>query len=269
MASPFGADKTMTAVLSGEADIGFMGSESSIYVYSQNPGDYIVNFAQLTQRAGNFLVAREPMENFQWSDLRGSSVLGGRKGGMPQMVFEYILKKNNLDPETDMDIDQSIDFGSTAAAFSGDQGDFTVEFEPGATTLEREGVGYVVASLGVDSGYVPYTAYSAKQSFIEENPELIQGFTNALQKGMDYVQNHTPEEIAQVIAPQFEETDLEDITTIVTRYYEQDTWKENLIFEEDSFTLLQDILDEAGELEQRVPYEDLVTVEFAQKAADR
>ena len=168
-----------------------------------------------------------------------------------------------------MDIDQSIDFGSTAAAFSGGQGDFTVEFEPGATTLEREGVGYVVASLGVDSGYVPYTAYSAKQSFIEENPELIQGFTNALQKGMDYVQNHTPEEIAQVIAPQFEETDLEDITTIVTRYYEQDTWKENLIFEEDSFTLLQDILDEAGELEQRVPYEDLVTVEFAQKAADR
>ena len=269
MIAPFGADKTMTADLSGEADIGFMGSESSIYVYSQNPGDYIVNFAQLTQRAGNFLVAREPMENFQWSDLRGSSVLGGRKGGMPQMVFEYILKKNNLDPETDMDIDQSIDFGSTAAAFSGGQGDFTVEFEPGATTLEREGVGYVVASLGVDSGYVPYTAYSAKQSFIEENPELIQGFTNALQKGMDYVQNHTPEEIAQVIAPQFEETDLEDITTIVTRYYEQDTWKENLIFEEDSFTLLQDILDEAGELEQRVPYEDLVTVEFAQKAADR
>ena len=265
----FGADKTMTAVLSGEADIGFMGSESSIYVYSQNPGDYIVNFAQLTQRAGNFLVAREPMENFQWSDLRGSSVLGGRKGGMPQMVFEYILKKNNLDPETDMDIDQSIDFGSTAAAFSGGQGDFTVEFEPGATTLEREGVGYVVASLGVDSGYVPYTAYSANKSFIEENPELIQGFTNALQKGMDYVQNHTPEEIAQVIAPQFEETDLEDITTIVTRYYEQDTWKENLIFEEDSFTLLQEILDEAGELEQRVPYEDLVTVEFAQKAADR
>ena len=172
----FGADKTMTAVLSGEADIGFMGSESSIYVYSQNPDDYIVNFAQLTQRAGNFLVSREPMDDFQWSDLRGSSILGGRKGGMPQMVFEYILKKNNLDPAVDMDIDQSIDFGSTAAAFSGGQGDFTVEFEPGATTLEKEGAGYVVASLGVDSGYVPYTAFSARQSFIAENPELIQGF---------------------------------------------------------------------------------------------
>ncbi|MCI8334666.1 MAG: ABC transporter substrate-binding protein [Lachnospiraceae bacterium] len=263
----FGADKTMTAVLSGEADIGFMGSESSIYVYSQNPDDYIVNFAQLTQRAGNFLVAREPVENFQWSDLKGKDILGGRKGGMPQMVFEYILKKNNLDPAADMNIDQSIDFGATAAAFSGGQGDFTVEFEPGASTLEKEGAGYVVASLGIDSGYVPYTAYSAKQSFLKEHPELVQGFTNALQKGMDYVQNHTPEEIAKVIAPQFKETDLEDITTIVTRYYEQDTWKKDLIFEEPSFTLLQDILEEAGELEQRVPYSELVTTEFAEKAA--
>ncbi|MCI9479553.1 MAG: ABC transporter substrate-binding protein [Lachnospiraceae bacterium] len=264
----FGADKTMTAVLSGEADIGFMGSEASIYVYSQNPDDYIVNFAQLTQRAGNFLVAREPMENFQWSDLKGKEVLGGRKGGMPQMVFEYILKKNNLDPAADMTIDQSIDFGATAAAFSGGSGDFTVEFEPGATTLETEGAGYVVASLGVDSGYVPYTAYSAKQSFLKEHPELVQGFTNALQKGMDYVQSHTPEEIAKVIAPQFKETDLEVLTTIVTRYYEQDTWKEDLIFEESSFTLLQDILDEAGELQERVPYADLVTTEYAKKAVE-
>lgn len=264
----FGADKVMTAVLSGEADIGFMGSESSIYVYSQNPDDSIINFAQLTQRAGNFLVAREPMENFQWSDLKGKDILGGRKGGMPQMVFEYILKKHNLDPAEDMNIDQSIDFGSTAAAFSGGQGDFTVEFEPSASKLEKEGAGYVVASLGVDSGYVPYTAYSAKHGFLAENPELIQGFTNALQKGMDYVQNHTPEEIAEVIAPQFKETDLEDITTIVTRYYEQDTWKENLIFEEDSFTLLQDILEEAGELPQRVPYEALVNTEFSEKAAE-
>ena len=163
------------------------------------------------------------------------------------MVFEYILKKNNLDPATDLHIDQSIDFGSTAAAFSGGQGGAVdaVEFEPGASTLEKEGKGYVVASLGVDSGYVPYTAYSAKQSYLKAHPEVIQGFTNALQKGMDYVQSHTQEEIAQVIAPQFAETDLADITTIVTRYYEQDTWKDNLIFEEKSFELLQDILAEA------------------------
>lgn len=144
---------------------------------------------------------------------------------------------------------------------------YTVEFEPHATTLEAKGDGYVIASLGEDSGYVPYTAFSAKKSFIDANPKLIQSFTNALQKGMDYVQSHTPEEIAKVIAPQFEETDLETITAIVTRYYEQDTWKDNLVFEEDAFTLLQDILDEAGELSERVPYETLVNTQFAKTAA--
>ena len=263
----FGADKTMTAVISGEADIGFMGSEASIYTYNEGATDYVVNFAQLTQRAGNFLVAREEMPDFTWDDIKGSLVLGGRKGGMPEMVFEYILKENGIDPETDLEINQNIDFGSTAAAFSEGQGDFTVEFEPGATSLESEGKGYVVASLGEDSGYVPYTAFSAKKSYIDENPDIIQGFTNALQKGMDYVQTHTPEEIAKIIEPQFPETDLDTITTIVTRYYDQDTWKSNLIFEQSSFDLLQDILESAGELEQRVPYEDLVTTTFAAKAA--
>ena len=263
----FGADKTMTAVISGEADIGFMGSEASIYTYNEGATDYVVNFAQLTQRAGNFLVAREEMPDFTWEDLKGSLVLGGRKGGMPEMVFEYILKENGIDPETDLEINQSIDFGSTAAAFAEGQGDFTAEFEPGATSLESEGKGYVVASLGEDSGYVPYTAFSAKKSYIDENPDIIQGFTNALQKGMDYVQTHTPEEIAQIIEPQFPETDLDTITTIVTRYYDQDTWKSNLIFEQSSFDLLQDILESAGELDERAPYEDLVTTTFAAKAA--
>ena len=265
--TPFGADKTMTAVISGEADIGFMGSEASIYTYNEGATDYVVNFAQLTQRAGNFLVAREEMPDFTWEDLKGSLVLGGRKGGMPEMVFEYILKQNGIDPETDLEINQNIDFGSTAAAFAEGQGDFTVEFEPGATSLESEGKGYVVASLGEDSGYVPYTAFSAKKSYIDENPDIIQGFTNALQKGMDYVQTHTPEEIAQIIEPHFPETDLDTITTIVTRYYDQDTWKSNLIFEQSSFDLLQDILESAGELDERAPYEDLVTTTFAAKAA--
>lgn len=263
----FGADKTMTAVLTGEAHIGFMGSESTIYTYAGGTEDYVVNFAQLTQRAGNFLVSREPIENFTWDMLKGKNVLGGRAGGMPQMVFEYILKQNNIDPLADVNINQSIDFGSTAAAFSGGDADFTVEFEPHATALEEKGDGYVVASLGEDSGYVPYTAFCAKKSFIEENPELIQAFTNALQKGMDYVQTHSPEEIAKIIAPQFEETDLDTLTTIVTRYYEQDTWKENLVFEKDAFDLLQNILEESGVLENRVPYEDLVTTDFAEKAS--
>ena len=263
----FGADKTMTALLTGEADIGFMGSESTIYTYKEGASDYAVNFAQLTQRAGNFLVSREPIDNFSWDMLTGKDVLGGRAGGMPEMVFEYILKKNGIDPSTDLAIDQSIDFGSTAAAFSGGQADFTVEFEPHATSLETKGDGYVVASLGKDSGYVPYTAFSAKKSYLEKNPEVIQSFTNALQKGMDYVQTHTPAEIAKVIAPQFEETDLETITTIVQRYAEQDTWKSDLIFEEDSFTLLQNILEEAGELDERGPYADLVDTTYAKKAA--
>lgn len=262
----FGADKVMTAVLTGEADIGFMGSEASIYTYTQGASDYPVNFAQLTQRAGNFLIGRELEEDFQWTDLKGAEVLGGRKGGMPQMVFEYILRQNGLDPDKDLHINQSIDFGSTAAAFTSGQGEYSVEFEPSATLLEQQGTGYVIASLGVDSGYVPYTAYCAKTDFMEEKPELIQGFTNAVQKGLDFVNSHSPEEIAEVIAPQFTETDLETITTIVERYQQQDTWKEDLVFEKDSFDLLQDILESAGELSKRAVYEDLVTVEFAEEA---
>ena len=265
----FGADKTMTAVISGEADIGFMGAEASVYAYQEGATDPVVNFAQLTQRAGNFLVAREEIPDFKWEDLKGEKVLGGRKGGMPEMVFEYILKKNGIDPQKDLTIDQSIDFGSTAAAFTGDDSAaYTVEFEPSATILEKEGAGYVVASLGEASGYVPYTSYSAKASYMKENPEIIQKFTDALQKGMDYVQSHTPEEIAEVIAPQFKETDLETITAIVKRYYDQDTWKENLIFEKDSFELLQDILEDAGELTDRTAYENLVQTEYAQKACE-
>ena len=266
----FGADKTMTAVISGEADIGFMGAEASIYAYQEGATDPVVNFAQLTQRAGNFLVAREEMPDFKWEDLKDKKVLGGRKGGMPEMVFEYILRKNGLNPQKDLTIDQSIDFGSTAAAFTGDtSADFTVEFEPSATALEKEGAGYVVASLGVDSGYVPYTSYSAKTSYMEKNPEIIQKFTNALQKGMEYVQSHTPEEIAEVIAPQFAETDLDTVTAIVKRYYDQDTWKSNLIFEKESFELLEDILEDYGELSERVSYEDLVTTKYAQEAAEK
>ena len=261
-----GADKVMTAMLAGDADIGFMGSEASIYTYVQGAEDYAVNFAQLTQRAGNFLVARQPDPDFTWQKLKGSRVLGGRAGGMPQMVFEYILKKNGIDPKADLTMDQSIQFGLTAAAYTSDQSDYTVEFEPFATGLELEGNGYVVASLGTDSGYVPYTAYCAKKSYLAMHPDLIQRFTSALQKGMNYVNSHTAEEIAKTIQPQFSDTPLENITKIVKRYQDQDTWKENLIFERSSFELLENILEEAGELQTRVPYEDLVTTQFAEEA---
>lgn len=261
-----GADKVMTALISGDAQIGFMGSEASIYVYQEGSQDYAVNFAQLTQRAGNFLVGREPEPDFTWENLRGKKVLGGRAAGMPQMVFEYILKKHGLDPKTDLSIDQSINFGLTAAAFTSSDADYTVEFEPFATTLELEGSGYVVASLGTESGYVPYTAYCTRKSYMEENPELVQKFTNAIQRGIDYVNSHTSEEIARTIAPQFQETPVEKIALIVERYKAQDTWKEDTVFEQESFDLLQNILEEAGELDERVPYADLVTTEFSEKA---
>lgn len=264
-----GADNVMTALISNEADIGFMGSEASVYVYSEGASDYAVNFAQLTQRAGNFLVGRTENPSFTWADLKGTEVLGGRAGGMPEMVFEYILKQNGIDPEKDLNIVQNINFGLTAGAFSGGQGDYTVEFEPFATALELEGKGHVLASLGLDSGYVPYTAYCVKKSYLEKNPEIIQKFTNAIQKGVDYVNTHTAEEIASVIAPQFPETDKKSLETIVARYLEQDTWKENVIFEKESFELLQDILESAGELKERVPYETLVTTQFAEEAAKK
>lgn len=262
-----GADKVMTSLVSGDADIGFMGSEASIYTYIQGDDDYAVNFAQLTQRAGNFLVGRTPESDFRWENLAGKKVLGGRAGGMPEMVFEYILKKNGIDPKTDLFIDQSISFGLTAAAFTSNDADYTVEFEPFATALEQEGNGYVVASLGKDSGYVPYTAYSAKKSYLAKHPEIIQKFTNAIQRGLDYVNTHSAEEIAETIRPQFKETDPKTIAVIIDRYKAQDTWKENTVFEKESFDLLQNILEESGELETRIPYEDLVNTEFAKKAA--
>lgn len=265
----FGADKVMTSLISGESQIGFMGSEASIYVYAEGSKDYAVNFAQLTQRAGNFLVSRTDDSSFEWSDLKGKTVLGGRAGGMPEMLFEYILKKHDITPHKDLTILQNVDFGSTAAAFTSNIGDYTIEFEPSATLLEEQSVGYVVASLGVDSGYVPYTAYCANKSFLEKNPDTIQSFTNAIQKGLDYVNSHTSEEIAKVIAPQFEETDIATITKIVERYKTQDTWKENTIFEESSFNLLCDILKEADELHEDIPYKDLVTTTYSKKAVGK
>lgn len=261
-----GADKVMTALVAGEADVGFMGPEATIYVYQEGSENYAVNFAQLTQRAGNFLVGREQNANFAWDDLKGKTVIGGRAGGMPQMIFEYILKMNNIDPATDLDIIQNIDFGVTAEAFSSGTGDYTVEFEPFATSLEQAGNGYVIASLGVDSGYVPYTCFCALGGYMEKNPEVIQGFTNAIQKGLNYVAGHTPEEIAKIIQPQFAETDFEALKAIVQRYYEQDTWKTDTVLTEDAFELLQDILNEAGQLKQHVDYGTLVNTEFAEKA---
>ena len=261
-----GADKVMTALISGEADIGFMGPEATIYTYNQGASDYAVNFAQLTQRAGNFLVGRTNETNFKWEDLKGTTVIGGRAGGMPQMVFEYILKQHGIDPKTDLEIIQNIDFGITAEAFASGTGDYTVEFEPFASALELADNGHVIASLGVDSGYVPYTCFSALKSYISANPEIIQHFTNAIQEGLNYVNSHTPKEISEIIAPQFKETDAKTLEIIVIRYHEQDTWKTDTTFTQDAFDLLQNILDEAGELEKRADYNALINTGFSKNA---
>ena len=261
----FGADKVTTALISGDADIGFMGPEATIYLYNEGSEDYAVNFAQLTQRAGNFVVSRKKQDNFKWEELKGKEIIGGRPGGMPEMVFEYVLKKHGLDPKTDVNLVQNIDFANTSGAFVGGTGEYTVEFEPSATLIEEQGAGYVVASVGTESGYVPYTAYCAKKSYLDSHKELLTAFTRAIEKGQKYVKEHTPAEIAKIIAPQFKDTDEKTIEKIVKRYAEQDSYKETTYFEEDSFTLVQDILEEAGELEKRVEYNELVTTEFSTK----
>ncbi|MCL2406925.1 MAG: ABC transporter substrate-binding protein [Defluviitaleaceae bacterium] len=264
-----GADRTMTALISGEADIGLMGTEAALYVYIGGLLDHAVAFAQLTQRAGNFLLAREPMPNFTWADVAGSTIIGGRAGGMPQMVLEYILRQNDLDPQTDVEILTNLAFTTTAGAFTGGVGDFTAEFEPSAFALEQAGIGYVVAMMGADSGLLPYTAYFALGSFIEGNPAIIQSFTNAVQRGMEWVSTHTALEIAEVIHVHFPEHSLENLAFMVQRHIDMDAWNPNTVFVREGFYLLQDIMEQGGELLRRVPFESLINNDFAEEALRR
>ncbi len=261
-----GADKTMAALLSNEADIGLMGPEASIYVYNQGKEDYAINFAQLTQRDGSFLIGREKDDKFTFDKLKGKSILGGRKGGVPEMTLEYVLKKNKLDLEKDVNIRTDIQFGVMAGAFTSGTGDYVTLFEPVASSLEKEGRGYIVASIGMESGYLPYTCYSSKKSYIEKNPDVIQKFTNAIYKSQQWVKTHSSEEIARSISSEFPDTDISDLTVVVERYKSQDTWSETTILKEDSLNHLMDIIDLAGELDKRAPYDKIVTTEFSQNA---
>ncbi|WP_331489695.1 ABC transporter substrate-binding protein [Tepidibacter hydrothermalis] len=263
-----GADKTMAALLSNEADIGLMGPEASIYVYNQGKEDYAINFAQLTQRDGSFLIGREKDDNFTFDKLKGKSILGGRKGGVPEMTLEYVLKKNKLNLEKDVNVRTDIQFGVMAGAFTSGTGDYVTLFEPVASSLEKEGKGYIVASIGKESGYLPYTCYSAKKSYIENNSDIIQKFTNAIYKSQQWLKTHSSEEIARSISSEFPETDIEDLTVVVDRYKSQDTWSETPLLKEDSLNHLMDIIDLAGELDKRAPYDKIVTTEFSQNAVD-
>lgn len=253
-----GADKVTAAVLSGDVQIGFSGSEACIYVYNAGEKDYLKTFAQLTQKDGSFLVSREKYEDFTLDDLRGKSVIGGRKGGMPEMTFEWALRQNGIDPVNDLDIDTSVAFAAMSGAFIGGQGDFVTLFEPNATQVENQEFGYVVASIGELGGVVPYTSYSARISYIEENPEIIEKFTRAIQKGLDYVHDHSDEEVANAIIEFFPDTSMNDLVEVIARYRSIDAWPTTTDFKEDSFYHLQDIMKAAGELDSTVKYEDLI-----------
>ncbi len=258
-----GADKVTSAVLSGDVEIGFCGSEATLYVYNGGYEDYLVNFSALTKRDGSFIVARKQYENFTLEDLKGHKVIGGRIGGMPVMTFEWALKQAGINPKTDLEIDTSIAFSAMAGSFIGGNGDFVNLFEPQALEVEKAGYGYVVASLGELGGVVPYTAYNAKKSYIDENPDVIAKFTRAIQKGLDYVHNNSEEDIAQAITSYFPDTNIEDLITIIKRYKDSDSWFTSTKIEEEDFEHIQDIVMEAGELDSKIPYEVLVDTSFS------
>ena len=261
-----GADKVMTAVLSGQADIGFSGPEACVYVYNEGKEDFGVVFAQLTKRDGTFFVAREPMPDFKWEDVRGKYIIGGRKGGVPEMTLEHVLRKNNLTPGVDVEVDTSIQFALMGGAFISGQGDFVTLFEPVASSLEREGKGYIVASIGAESGEIPYTAYYAKRSYINKNKDVIQAFTNAIYKGQQWVENNDNKEVAKALLESFPDTDLELLETVVARYKEQDTWNKTPVMKEEALLKLQEVMKEAGELKNIAPFNELVDNKFAEEA---
>lgn len=261
-----GADKVMTAVLSGGSDIGLAGPEAAIYVYGEGREDYCVVFGQLTKRDGSFLVGREEEPDFQWENLAGSYIIGGRAGGVPLMTFEYLLRQKGLTPNVDLTVDSSVQFNMMAGAFTGGNGDYVTLFEPTATQVEQEGKGYILTSLGLESGEIPYTAFFASQSYMEEHPDVIQGITNAVARGQQWVREHSASEIAEAIAPQFPDTDPEELEAVCQRHLDIDAWNETPVMQEESLNRLMDVMEGAGQLEARVDFDDLVDNSWAEKA---
>ncbi len=261
-----GADKVMSALLSNQIDIGFCGPEASIYVYNEGREDYTQVFAQMTKRDGSFLVGKEKPEVFDWNQLKGKTVIPGRKGGVPYMTFEHLLKEKGIDPKNDLNLDDSIQFSLMAGAFSGSDAEYVTLFEPTASMIEQEQKGYILASIGLESGEIPYTAYCAKKSYIGEKEDVIQRFTNAIQKGLTWVNEHTAEEVAKAIIDSFPDTDLSLLTASVQRYKDIDSWKTNPILEQTDFDRLQTIMEGAGELDKKAPYEEVVNNQYAEIA---
>ncbi|WP_369700003.1 ABC transporter substrate-binding protein [Bacillus sp. AFS041924] len=264
-----GGDKTMTAVLSNGADIGLVGPETTIYVYAQGANDPVKSFAQLTQTDGTFLVARNQTESFNWDQLKGKTFLGQRKGGMPQMVGEYVLSKHGIDPHKDLNLIQNIDFANIANAYASGTGEYVQLFEPTASIMEKEGRGKIVASFGLESGKVPYTAFIAKESYLKKNPETAQKFTDAIYEAEQWVDTHTAEEIAKSVAPFFKDTPLDISIKVIDRYKSQNSYSTNPILEEDEWNNLQTIMKNSGVLPKEVPHSILVDTKFAEKSTEK
>lgn len=260
-----GADKVTAAVLSGDVDIGFCGSEATIYVYNQGEEDYLITFAGLTKRDGSFIVSREKYDNFTLEDMKGKTIIGGRIGGMPEMTLEWTLKEAGIDVKNDLTIDTSVAFASMSGAFIGGTGDFVSLFEPNALQLEKQGYGYVVASLGELGGVVPYTAYNARKSYIENNQEVIENFTKAIQKGLDYVHTHTASELAEITLDYFPDISKNDLEIIIQRYKDIDSWFDTTYITEENFNHIQEIAENAGQLDKIAPFDKLVNNSFSIK----
>ena len=262
-----GADAVMTSVLSNQVEIGFAGPEASIYVYNEGKEDYCQVFAQMTKKDGSLLVSKNPNDNFEWTDVKGTTIIPGRKGGVPFMTLEYVLKQNGINPETDVVLDDSIKFDLMAGAFTAGDAEYVTLFEPTASLTELEGKGYVVASVGEAAGEIPYTAYFAKKSYIEENRDIIQGFTNAIYEGEQWVKNHSSREIAEAIQSFFPDTDIELLERAIQSYRDIDAWNETPVLKQESFDKLQEVMTSAGELTDKAPYEKIVNNEFAENVS--
>lgn len=260
-----GADNVMTAVLANQVDIGFAGPEAAIYVYNEGLEDYAEVFAQVTQKDGSMLVARTPYENFTWQDLKGAHILPGRTGGVPYMTFEYVLKQNGLDPQNDLLLDTSISFDAMTSAFVSGTGDFVTVFEPTASTLEKNGQGYIVDAVGANTSEIPYTAYFAKKSYLQAHEDTILHFTRAISRGLSWVKSHSASEIAEAVAPSFADSDIDLLTSAIAHYQEIDVWKDTPAMTESSFNLLQEVIRQAEELEQTAPFDKIVNNSYIGK----
>ena len=260
-----GSDKSMTAVLSGDADIGLMGPETAIYVYLEGRSDYVQIFGQLTKRDGSFLVGRSPETDFDYTGLEGKEIIMGRRGGMPAMTLQYILNQHGYYDGQNITMNYDVQFNLTGPTFANGTGDYVTLFEPTASQLVQEGKGYIVSSIGKASGEIPYTAFMASKSYIQQNGEKLQAFLNCIYKATQYIMTHDNDEVAGVLAPSFAGTSESLLAAAVGNYKDNDTWMTTPSMTEDSFNRLQDVMQNAGELSQRADYDDIVCNEIADK----